>query len=400
MALTNKDIVSAVAAKFPTINGHTSKSAMKLLTEAGYSEVTMDDPEFVSSFFGLLVRVWLNVINTSHAKNPLEEAGFGEYFDQPYGGITQRIAINSVKPVSAGWKNLENGKSVDPFVVRKPETSERFYQQNFDYASMITIPDNFEFKQIFISEYGISEFMGGIMEGLQNGYTIQTYLMTKDALNAAINSTKYTLQDTQTVTVPFADPAAPTADELKQFILSVRNIITMMKIDPQSGAFNAAGFKTTQDISRLKLLVRAGYKNQVAVNVLSSAFNPDQLGLEVDVIEVPDFGGLVPYDSSAKTNRVYPVYDSLGSVIGYNTVENAEAVTVQEKDVYWDDPNKDVYAILADKGLVFQMKQNPYEVKPIYNPRGLYTNYWASSPNNGIFVDHYYNMVVFKNSQS
>lgn len=37
MALTNKDIVSAIAAKFPTINGHTSKSAMKLLTEAGYS---------------------------------------------------------------------------------------------------------------------------------------------------------------------------------------------------------------------------------------------------------------------------------------------------------------------------------------------------------------------------
>ena len=73
---------------------------------------------------------------------------------------------------------------------------------------------------------------------------------------------------------------------------------------------------------------------------------------------------------------------------------------MQEKDVYWDDPNKDVYAILADKGLVFQMRQNPYEVKPIYNPRGLYTNYWASSPNNGIFVDHYYNMVVFKNTQS
>lgn len=395
MAISNKDIISGIIKKYPTLNNHSSKDALKLLTDVGYEEVTMDDPEFTSGFFGLMLRVYLQQVNISQAKNPLSAAGFGEYYDQQFGGITQRMAVNSVKPINPGWKNLKNGDSPDPFVVRKPDVKERFFAQNFDYASLITVPDSYEMKKIFVSEYGMSEFMGGIMKGMENGYTLQEYLMTKDALNAAMHSTKYPMLDTQKVTITLS--ANPTQDELKDLILKVKNVATMMGIDAQSGAFNAMKFKSTQDTGRLKLLIRAGMMNAIQVNVLATAFNAENLNLPVDVIPVTDFGGLKPTNSSG--DALYPVYDSLGTQIGYNTVEGQSEVTVQNDDVVWADPNEKVVAMLADKGLVFTTRQNPYRVEPIRNPRGLYTNYWATSPNNAINVDMLYNFVTFETEE-
>lgn len=393
--ISNKELVDLITKKYPQIGNHTAEDAYKLITETGYGEITMDDPEYTSNFFGLLMRVYLSQVNISHVKDPLEDSGFGEYYDMPWGGITQRLAIDSVKPISAGWKNLKSGDSVDPFTVRKPSTHERFFPQNFDYASLITVPDDYEMKHIFVSSYGMSEFMGGIMTGLQNGYVLQQYLMKRDALNAALHQIKYPLQDTQKISVHLSNN--PTAAELKEFLLQVKTLITLMKINPQSGEFNAMKFESTQDVSRLKLLVRPGIKEAIDVELMASAYNADKLNLPIDIIVVPDFGGLKA--TSDGTTPLYPVYDKLGAQIGYNTEKDSDSVTVENDAVVWVDPNKDIVAMVADKGLVFSMRQNPYRVEPIRNPRGLYTNYWASSPNNSINVDMLYNMVVFENKQ-
>lgn len=395
MSIKNTDIVTAIAAKFPTFNGHTAKDAFNLLTANGYDQMAQLDPTLANDFYGLLVRVWLSQINISQAKDNLEASGFGESFAQPFGGITQRMSVDSVKPISAGWIGLKDGDSPDPFVVRKPKVNDRFYKANFRYASLVTVPDEITMRNMYVSEYGISETIGGIMKGLENGYIIEKYLMKKNALNAMINPKVGTLRDTQKVTVPFSI-GSTTAEQYENFVIAVKDAVTMMEISPQTGAFNVAGFKTSQDVSRLKLLIRAGIKNRVSVSVLSTMFNQENLNLPVDVIEVPDFGGLEPYKESEFTTPLYPVYDSLGSVIGYNEAKDAKEVTVQEDAVFWKDPNADVIAVLADKGAVFTQMQGQYSVEPIRNPRGKYTNYWASlAGDNGIYTDYNYNWVVF-----
>lgn len=391
--ISNQEFVDYLVKKYPQVAGHSSSDAYKMLTSEGFDEIKNFDEVFVSDFFSLMVRVWLQLVNISHAKDPLEDNGFGEYYDQPYGGLIQRMSVNSIKPINPAWKNLKDGDSPDPFVVRKPETNERFYKQNFDYASMITVPDDFAFKQIFVSPFGMEEYMAGIMQGLENGYIIQKYLMKLEALNASLNSTDFPLKESQKVGVNITAAGATEAD-LKELILTIRNLVETMAYAPQTGAYNNAGFESTQDKSRLKLLIRMGYQNDIAVKVLSSAFNAEQLNLGIDVVPVPNFGGLIPYSDSAFTTRVYPVYNSLGAEIGYNTTENATTVTVQSDAVFWKDPNADVIGIVADKGLVFESRQNPYKVEPIRNPRGLYTNFWASSPNNAIHYDRTYNMVA------
>lgn len=390
--ISNVDLWNAIRAKYPTFASHTAKGTKEFFTESGFEALKQLPENPLNDFWGLLVRVYLQQVNISHAKDTLEARGFGEYYDNPNGGFIQRMAVHSIKPITPKYKGLKDGDAPNPFVVRKAKVEERFFKQNFDYASLVTIPDDFQAKQIFISEFGFDEFMGGIMEGLRNGYTIQVYENKLEVLNAALNSVTYPLQDTQQYASPMS--ADPTSEELTNFILLVKNIVSAIDMAPQSSAYNAAKFEDTQDVSRLKMLIRPGIKNAIGVRTLTGAFNPDQLNLPVDVIEVPHFGGLKPFKEAEFTTPLYEVYNDLGEVIGYNEEEDQREVTVDTDEVFWQDPNEDVYAIIADKGAVFTSMQNGYEVEPIRNPRGRYTNYWASSPNNTVAADPLYTFIT------
>lgn len=391
--MTNAFIWDAIRAKFPQFASHTSEATADMFTDRGFDALKQSDPSALNDFFGLSIRVYLNEVNISHAADRLAENDFGESFQTPYGGMIQRLATYSIKPISPQYRNITNGASVDPFVVRKPESAERFWKQNFDYQSLVTVQDDFQMKTIFISEYGMSEYMAGILQGMENGWTVQKYENKLETLNAAMHSTEWPMQDTQNVDVAIADMANPTDTELRNLALAIMNVRSAMLIGPQTSAFNPAKFGSVQDENRLKLLVRPGFKNVMNTNLLYGVYNPDRLNLNVDIIEVPHFGGLKP--TSDGSTPVYPVYDKLGTITGFATTASAATPTIDFQAVKWVDPNANVIAMLADKGMIFEGIQNAYEVRPIQNPAGLYTNYWASAPGNFIGWDPIYNFVTF-----
>ena len=417
--ITNEQFWNMARAKNPQFASHTAKGTSDLFSEKGFEALTRSDIGAVNEFFEISLRVAFQKVDISRAKNPLAEIGLVEIYDTVNGGFTQRIAINSIKPVTPAFKGLENYGSVDPFIVRKPTDSERFFGQNFDYQSFITIQD-FQVKQIFISEYGMGEFISGILQGLANGYVLQEYVNTKEALNTAINSTTYALKDSQKLAVASWTSASPTDSDLKSLILTLKDLATGMKTQAQTGMYNANGFETYVDPSEYVVLMRAGIKNRIQLQVELGAFNPETLTLPFESHEVSDFGGLVPYVLDGTTHvPVQPIYDKNGEQVAYvdasvtvngyatfngtkwvvnvtsggTTADTNQTVVESELDG-WDDPNEEVLAVVAQKGLIFENKQNPYMVTPIYNPRGLYTNYFASSPNNAINVDPNYNMIV------
>lgn len=399
-AISNANLWDALRAKFPTFSSHTAKATSELFTTAGFEALKQTDPAAINDFFGLSIRVYLDQVNVSRAKDPLENGGFGQTFNNPYGGYIQRMAIDSVKPISPGYMNLKDGDSPDPFVVRKPKVTERFFRQNFNYASQITIRDQEMIRNIFISEFGMSEFMSGIMAGLNNGYVIQKFENKLEALNKAINSTLWPLQDTQTMEVVFANVDVPTEAELKNFVASIKKLVTAITIGPQTSAFNAAKFADMQEKDRLRMLIRPGFMEDISTFLTPWAYHSEDLALPVTPIVVPNFGGLKPFKEARFTTPLYPVYGTLGDVIGYNETAGQTDVTVQTDAVFWQDPNENVIAMIADTGLMFDSVQSPYSVEPIRNPRGLYTNYWASSPNNTIAIDPIYTMVVIKRTDS
>ena len=418
--ISNIDFWNMARAKNPQFASHTAKGTSDLFSEKGFEALTRNDIGAINEFFEISLRVAFQKIDISNARNPLAEVGLVEVYDTPNGGFTQRIAINSIKPVTPAFKGLENYASVDPFVVRKPTDSERFFGQNFDYQSFITIQD-FQVKTIFLSEYGMGEFISGILQGLANGYVLQEYVNTKEAINTAINSTTYALKDTQKLAVgSWTSDSSPADADLKSLILTLKDLATGMRTQAQTGMYNANGFETYVDPSDYVVLMRAGVKNRIQLQLEIGAFNPETLTIPFDVTEVADFGGLVPYVLDGATHvPVQPIYDKNGEQVAYvdasvtvngyatfngskwvvnvtsggTTADTNQTVTENELDG-WDDPNEEVIAVVAQKGLIFENKQNPYTVTPIYNPRGLYTNYWASSANNSINVDPNYNMII------
>lgn len=379
----------------PDFKQHTSERTLKDFTEKGFEELTLQGTNVLNEFFEISMRIAFQMLNVSRAKNPLVDRGLVQVYDTPNGGYVQRISVNSIKPVSPAYLDLVDGGSVDPFIVRKPEIDERFFKMNFNYQSIVTIQD-YQLKTMFISEYGMGELLGGILQGLANGYVVQEYLNIKECMNASLHSTNFPLRESQVLTLDSWTADSPTTEELTNLVLSVKDTATRMETVSMTGMFNSKGFESAIDTNDLVLVLRGGIKNKINVGLMVGAFNPSYLTFPFEIVEVDDFGGVEHYSDAELTTPVYPVYDKLGSQIGWNTEENSTTVTVENDAVYKKDPNANVLGLLVQKGAYFENAQNPYTVTPIMNPRGLYTNYIANRPNNGINWDALYNLVVFK----
>ena len=421
-ALSNLQLWNYIRNTNPNFKNLTSKGTADLFTEKGYEALQRNNLTALNDFFNLSMRVAFQRINVADAKNPLGDVGLVQRYDTPNGGYVQRMSIASLKPTTPLYRNLANGASVDPWKVRKPEAEERFFQQNFDYQSFVTLQD-YQLKTIFISEFGVSDFVAGVMKSLANGYVKQSYVNTLEVLNAGLTSAAYPLQDSQNVKLSSWTDAAPTTAELTDLILNLKDIATLIETSASTNALNAAGFDTSYNVDDFVILCRAGIKNRIALGVTLGAFNPETLSIPFDMKEVQNFGGLKPYVLDDTTHvYVQPIYDSNGEQVAYvdasvtvngaahmvngkwvvnitsggTTADTNQTVVESELDG-WDDPNEDVIAVIAQKGLIFENIQNPYSVIPSpYNGAGLYTTYWASSPNNAICYDYLYGCIVVR----
>lgn len=418
LTLTNLALWNYLRKTNPNFASHTSEGTKELFTEKGFEAIKRDDIDVLNEFFKLSMRVAFQKIDVSKAKNPLGDAGLVETYSTPNGGFVQRMAVHSIKPVTPAFKNLVDGSSVDPYIVRKPEQAERFFQQNFDFQTFITVQE-FQVKTAFINEFGMSALVAGIMNGLMNAYTIQEYTNTLEALNAGINSTEYPLQDSQKIELETwqltSSTFNPDTEALEDLILHLKDLSTQMEITAQTSQLNAMKFETTYAASDFVCLMRAGIKNRIQLGLITGAFNPETLTIPFDIKEVDNFGGLVPKDAS--NNTLQEVYDQFGAVKGYidaSVTVNGAAfknsagqwlvnvtrggttadTTFPFEPDHWYDPNENVIAVIAQKGYIFRNIQNGVETRPILNPRGLYTNYWVSSPNNAIVVDPLYAVIV------
>lgn len=418
--LSNVQLWNYLRKTNPNFRSHTAEGTKELFTDKGFEALKVEDIDAINEFFNLSMRVSFQKLTSAGAKNPLADIGLVEVYNTPNGGFIQRLSVSSIKPVTPAYKGLQDGDSVDPFIVRKPESNERFFQQNYDYQSFITIQD-FQVKTIFISEFGMSDYIAGIMRGLQNGYTVQNYVNVLETLNAGLNSATYPLKDSQNLQISNWTATTTLADVTEEMLLSfveqLQDIATQMETSASTKAFNAASFDTAYNNEDFVVLMRAGIKNRIKTRLRVGAYNPDDLAIPFGIKEVENFGGLIPKDEDDTTMQ--EAYDRFGAQVGfiganvtptgpayktsngtYEVPTGQGAVAVSAEPDHYEDPNEDILAIVAQKGIVFESIQNPYEVRPIYNPRGLYENFWASSPNNTIAYDPLYAVIVIRKGQA
>lgn len=395
MKFTNVALWNALRAKYKSFESITSEATADTFTEKGWGEISRNNIPALNQFFELSMRIAFNKMDIAKVNTRLEESGLVEVYGGNNGGYLQRISIESISPISPGFINLQNGQSVDPFIVRKPESKERFFEcGNFNYQSLITLQE-YQVKTIFLDATGMSSFVAGIMAGLENGYKVQKELNCYKAIHECINSTEKPLQDTQKLTLTSWTDGNVTEAELLDFITQLQDLATAMDTSITQPGLNANKFDTAAKKEDCIVLVRAGIMNMIkrmkALNVhYDGAAN--MLEIPFKVVEVQDFGGIEHYKGATK---LYPHYDALGAVDGWAETDGGDKkYALDAAEVTVKDLDAKVLAVVAQKGLIFEDIKEPYTVQPIYNPRGMYNNYWANAANNMIRYDANYTCVT------
>lgn len=398
MKFSNAEMWNALRAKFPSFKSITAEATADFFSERGWQELTRSNIPALNSFYELSMRVAFQKIDIAKVKTRLKEAGLVETYGEENGNYLQRISMEVIKPLSPAYRGLQNGDSVDPFKVRKPEAKERFFQRNSDYASGITIQD-FQLKNIFLQTNGMSAFIAGIMAGLENGYKEQMELNVYQCLHEAIHSVAKPLQDTQKIALTSWTDAAPTEAELLDLITQLQDLATAMDTSITQKGFNANAFETAVDKEDHVVLMRAGILNMIKrMKALNVHYNEGSQMLEIPfkVVEVQDFGGLKYYfGDPASGYLLYPHYDANGAVDGWALSEGgAKEKELDDPAITLVDEDDKLLAVVAQKGVIFENISNPYTVEAIRNPRGLYNNYWASAPDNTIAYDANYDLIT------
>ena len=397
MKFTNAEMWNALRDKYPSFKSITSKATDDFFSERGWGEISRNNIPALNEFFELSMRVAFQKIDIAKVKTRLKDSGLVETYGTENGNYLQRISMEVIKPLSPAYRGIKNGDSVDPFVVRKPEAKERFFQKNSDYASGITIQD-FQIKNIFLQQSGMSAFIAGIMAGLENGYREQMELNVYKCLHEAINSQDKPLQDTQQITLTSWTDGGATEAELLDFITQLQDLATAMDTSITQKGFNANEFETAVDKEDHIVLVRAGIMNQIkrmkALNVHYGE-GSNMLEIPFKVVEVQDFGGQQYYFGDTTDQPLYPHYDNLGAVDGWAfTAGGDKEKSLNDPGVRVVDTDANILAVVAQKGVIFENIVNPYNVEVARNSRGLYNNYWASAPDNTIAYDANYDLIT------
>lgn len=390
----NSEIFKLAQAFSPQFKAYTANVTAANL-DLGWEANRSIDPEVVNEWFKVSMKIILQKVDIATVKNPIEGYGIVENYDTEWGNMVQRLAISGMKPVDPKFHGLQDGQSVDHYIVRKPKVEERFFSQNFDFQNFFTLQD-FQIKQILQSEFGMDQITSGIVAQMENSYQKQRYLNELEALSAGINSTDFPLQTNQVLEMDSWTAAGVTDAELLGFIQSVKNLVANMTLSPSTSAYNAGKFETAINTDDLVLLVRPEILTAIQTRLMVGAFNKEDLTLPVEVKPILNFGGLRPYFGDTDDYPLFPHYNSLGETDGWAlTAGGDKEKELDDPAVRYADTNDNVLGVLIQKGAIFTTEQNGVQMLPTpVNARGVYTNYFFNVINAGVHFDYFYNLVV------
>lgn len=397
--LTNAQYLNLVSKKAPEFKVIAAKNTKDIFTETGYEalqHIDIDDP--VTRFFGAALMVGVQLVDHIKYKDQIEKLGILTSYPMSLGAYIQKNRvkgrIRNVDPAFLGsdGKGLKNGDSVDPYVVRKPGIVQEYYGLNMNYQNWITLQD-WDLKGAWLSEGGIQSFVDEVFAYIDLDRIEFKFAKFWEVFNGALHSTNYPLKDTQQLVLDSWTNGDPTDAEVRNLIELLKNVAETFETLPTVDMYNEAGIPNLSDMSELKLLVRQGIKSKVE-SVMAYVFGPEYLQFPIKLQSVANFGGIKFYAEEAHTTELQPVYDEFGAYTGYLSADGTETNKIAEGAAYMVDPNADVIAVIAQKGLVFETIQNPLNVRSVFNGRGEYVNTFFNEKNNGINYDHTKNLIT------
>lgn len=235
--------------------------------------------EWQSALFN---KIGLTIFREYTLTNPLAKYIYGR---MDFGDAIEEIGTGLLKgaPMDYGV----DGESVDPFIITSPEAKTSYHRINQPIQYACTIKRD-QLNHAFTRPYGVARLIGMFVNSMYSSANVDSWLMTKKAmawyLNDGMAAEGYSLLPNQKVGVsPLTDE-----DSIKDFIIRVKDAIAAMSF-PQAD-YNPMGVPKQLNKPNLVLFLNAKAMNRISVKAISAAINPAELGFNVRIEPMDDFG--------------------------------------------------------------------------------------------------------------
>ncbi|MCU7526200.1 MAG: hypothetical protein HF308_17125 [Ignavibacteria bacterium] len=260
----------------------------------------------------LVNRISLVLVSSKMAKNKLSQFKGGMI---EYGSDIEEIYTAMAQAQVFDVAKAES----EVFKRKKPDVKSIFHRVNRQDVYKTTIEEG-QIKRAFLSNDGLGKLVASIVNSLYSGDVYDEYILTKELV------AKY-YQDDENGKTAVIDVAKVTDQEsAMNFFRTIKQASKDMTY--MNTAFNPMGVQQFTEQSDQVLLLHKNVATHLDTDVLAWVFNEGKMDYAGKVIEVDDFG-------------------SLGNTQG----------------------------VLVDKNW-FRIFDKLYETRNLYNPEGLYWNYW------------------------
>lgn len=159
------DISGLVESIISQAMGETALAGVNTSSLVSMGNMVLTSNVNVELFLNTLVqRIGRTVISTRAYTNKLADMVLNDF---EYGAILQKLKVKMPDVEEDESYNLEDGKSVDHYRVRKPKAEQRFFSSQTPYQLPITI-QKIRLKEAFLSESAMSGFIGAIFTEVRN----------------------------------------------------------------------------------------------------------------------------------------------------------------------------------------------------------------------------------------
>jgi hypothetical protein len=260
----------------------------------------------------LINRISLVLISSKMAKNKLSMFKKGMI---EYGSDIEEIFTSMA---SATVFNVAQAET-EVFKRVTPDVKSIYHRINRQDKYKVTIEEG-QIKRAFLSNDGLGKLVASIVNSLYSGDTYDEYVLMKELVSRYFTGTN--------VPASAIIDVAKVQDQntAKAFFRTVKQASADMTY--MTTEFNAKGVMQRSEKDEQVLLVHKNVNTYLDTDVLAWVFNQKNINFETKVVEVDDFG----------------------------TLANTQAVLV---DKNW-----------------FMVFDKLYETRNLYNPEGLYWNYW------------------------
>lgn len=272
---TPTDVARAVVKETPLVMSVLNTKAIDVAKADVWEEImppVISDPFAFNAFLKTLYnKILLQEVITGRYENPLAPLKGGNL--TPFGDTLERVIFNPAKAIS--YFNTQD----NILTPAKPDAMVEYIRVERRDKYPVTIPRAL-CEQAFTSNNTFGEFMTGAMNTLYNGDSIDEFRLMKKIVVDMVNK-GYVYTETKGATGVDLTKQIINYAKYFRFPNNKYNMYTILNPDHP--------LETWVDPRNIIILARADVMTDIKVDVLSAAFNLQEIEISNNIIEVDEF---------------------------------------------------------------------------------------------------------------